>query len=197
MGVSIGIGDVPLAGRVCTHLDGLPLSLELAAAQLRQLSLAELVARLDSRFELLTRGRAPRRRRQDSLAVVLQDTWDMLTVSEQELLLQLAAFPAAFDADDIDAIASGLGLGVPSATLAGLVDRGVVSDRSATILPPLTGTRARMSAGAGRGAVLVCDVEVMLSLLGGDEVSAWGPVRWVAYDPAPTLLLEWLTFGNG
>ncbi|GAA3225893.1 hypothetical protein GCM10020256_35880 [Streptomyces thermocoprophilus] len=42
------------------RLDGIPLALELAAVRLRAVPLAELVARLDRRFEVLTGGGAPR-----------------------------------------------------------------------------------------------------------------------------------------
>ena len=80
---------------VCVALDGLPLALELAAAQLRHLTLTELDARLEQRFELLAMGRRPRGRHA-SLLAVLEDTWSMLDHDEVELSLQLAAFPATF-----------------------------------------------------------------------------------------------------
>lgn len=123
-GVVVGDGDVALAAHICRQLDGLPLSVELAAAQLRQLSLDELASRLEQRFELLARGRR-RRGRQASLLAVLEDTWGMLDHAERELLLQIAAFPSSFSADDVDGIADGLG--APTRTLAGLVDLGLVS----------------------------------------------------------------------
>ena len=45
-----------LAGRICRRLDGIPLAIELAAARLRSMPIAELDARLDERFVLLTGG---------------------------------------------------------------------------------------------------------------------------------------------
>jgi DNA-binding SARP family transcriptional activator len=51
---------------VCRHLDGLPLAVELAAARIRVMSVAEIARRLDDRFALLRGGAAPhaaRRRR--------------------------------------------------------------------------------------------------------------------------------------
>src|SRR5215469_14376950 len=45
-----------VAGRICRRLDGMPLAIELAAARLRVMSAAELEARLDERFALLTGG---------------------------------------------------------------------------------------------------------------------------------------------
>jgi hypothetical protein len=123
-GVTVRDEDVPTVAYVCRHLDGLPLSVELAAAQLRQLSLVELSNRLEQRFELLARGRR-RRGRQASLLAVLQDTWGMLDSAEQQLLLQVAAFPSGFSASDVDGIAADLS--APTRTLAGLVDLGLVS----------------------------------------------------------------------
>jgi len=48
-----------VAGRICRRLDGIPLAIELAAARLRGMPAAELEARLDERFALLTGGRGP------------------------------------------------------------------------------------------------------------------------------------------
>ena len=123
-GVPVPDDDVATVAYVCRHLDGLPLSVELAAAQLRQLSLIELSNRLEQRFELLARGRR-RRGRQASLLAVLQDTWGMLDGDERQLLLQVAAFPSGFSANDVDGIVEDLS--TPTRTLAGLVDLGLVS----------------------------------------------------------------------
>ncbi len=52
-----------VVARICTQLDGIPLALELAAARLSALGVADLAARLDQRFRLLTgggRGTLPR-----------------------------------------------------------------------------------------------------------------------------------------
>jgi predicted ATPase/DNA-binding winged helix-turn-helix (wHTH) protein len=127
VGAVVTATDVPLVAEMCSNLDGLPLSIELAAAQLRHLSLDELSMRLDRRFEILARGGGGRKRRQASLEGVLQDTWEMLGPHEQELLLTLAAFPSAFTVDDVEGICSGRSVGAPTHTLAGLVDRSVIS----------------------------------------------------------------------
>ena len=47
----------PLVEEICARLDGLPLAIELAAARLRTLPLAQLASRLDDRFRLPHRGR--------------------------------------------------------------------------------------------------------------------------------------------
>ena len=118
--------DGATVARICEQLDGLPLSLELAAAQLRQLSLDELAARLDRRFELLSQRRGGRGRRQASLLGVLEDSWQMLDRYEQELLLLLAAFPSSFDAGGVEGAAGQLPVGIPARALGGLIDRSLV-----------------------------------------------------------------------
>ena len=59
--------DGPLAVSVCRRLDGMPLAIELAAARLRTMSLAELHGRLDQRFRLLTGGSRTALERQQTL----------------------------------------------------------------------------------------------------------------------------------
>lgn len=117
-------GELDVVASICAHLDGHPLSIELAAAQLKQLTATELDERLDRRFELLTRGRG---RRQESLIAVLEDTWGMLDPAEQRMLSQLAAFPSSFDLGDVEGVCATLDVGLPSRTFGGLVDRSVVS----------------------------------------------------------------------
>ena len=129
VGTRIGSAEVAEVAAVCRHLDGLPLALELAAAQLRQLRLDELLDRLDQRFELLERAQRGVRARQASLLGVLEDAWSLLDRSEQRLLLQLASFPSGFDLAAVEGVAEGTGAGPVGRHLAGLVDRGlVVSD---------------------------------------------------------------------
>ena len=60
-GVALSVDEQagPLVVSVCRRLDGMPLAIELAAARLRSMSLAELHDRLDQRFRLLTGGSRP------------------------------------------------------------------------------------------------------------------------------------------
>ena len=102
LGVPIPNDELPVAETVCTHLDGLPLALELAAAQLRQLSLQQLADRLENRFALLAGRARSGRERQASLQAVLKNTWEMLTPDEQSLLAHLSMFTAHFSISDIE-----------------------------------------------------------------------------------------------
>jgi predicted ATPase/class 3 adenylate cyclase len=126
VGASIDRDAITLVAGICEGLDGLPLSIELAAGQLRQMSLDELAERLDQRFELLLRRRRGSRSRQASLLAVVEDSWQMLDRPEQDVLLQLAAFPAGFGIDDVEELWSGRATST-ARLLGGLVDRGLVS----------------------------------------------------------------------
>lgn len=119
--------ELGLVLEICDHLDGHPLSIELAAAQLKQLTPRQLADRLGERFELLARGRGRRDRRHASLVAVLDDTWEMLEPTERTMLLQLAAFPTRFGLDDAEGVCEEIDVGLPSRTLGGLVDRSVVT----------------------------------------------------------------------
>ncbi len=128
-GADVPPDQVDLAAKVLHELDGLPLSIELAAAQLRQLTLADLADRLDQRFALLQERRGGRRRRQASLLAVLEETWDGLNGDEQTFLLHVAAFPSMFELRDAEELLDGRVTGVPARISADLVDRGLLIAR--------------------------------------------------------------------
>jgi predicted ATPase/DNA-binding winged helix-turn-helix (wHTH) protein len=91
------------AAEVCRFLDGIPLALELAAAQLQWLDLAALAERLENRLELLVRTtRQPDRHA--SLLAVLDDTLANLSEDERELLVIVSTFPASFAHEDLDGV---------------------------------------------------------------------------------------------
>jgi hypothetical protein len=57
---------------VCRHLDGIPLALELASARVKTLTIGEIAARLDDRFQLLTGGPRTAEARQPTLRATVQ-----------------------------------------------------------------------------------------------------------------------------
>ncbi|GAA3536400.1 BTAD domain-containing putative transcriptional regulator [Amycolatopsis ultiminotia] len=83
-------GDVV---RICTALDGLPLALELAAARVRTLPVAQIAARLDDRFRLLARGSRTAEARHRSLRGAVEWSWELLDDDERRLARRLTVFP--------------------------------------------------------------------------------------------------------
>lgn len=76
---------------ICRRLDGIALAIELAAARVGMLPVAEISARLDDRFRFLTGGRRALPRHQ-TLQATLQWSHDALPVHEQRLFRRLAVF---------------------------------------------------------------------------------------------------------
>lgn len=74
----ISDASVPYMVALCSRLDGLPLALELAAARCRALSLPDVVAALDRRLPLLTRGSRGRPQRQRTMADAVRWSYDLL-----------------------------------------------------------------------------------------------------------------------
>lgn len=77
---------------ICARLDGLPLAVELAAARARHLDLAEMVDRLDQRFDLLVEGPRTAQPRQRTLRAVVDWSYELLDADEQRVFERLAVF---------------------------------------------------------------------------------------------------------
>ncbi|WP_448810717.1 AfsR/SARP family transcriptional regulator [Agromyces bauzanensis] len=88
-----------VVARLCDRLDGLPLAIELAAVRVRSLSVAQVEARLEHRFELLSTGDRSAPERQRTLQAVIEWSWALLGHEEQLALTRLSWFPDGFDAD--------------------------------------------------------------------------------------------------
>jgi len=99
--------NVAVVGEICTRLDGLPLAIELAAARVRALSLAEILDSLHDRFRLLTGGARTAVRRQQTLRASVDWSHTLLTEPERVLLRRLAAFLGGFDLDAAQTVGGG------------------------------------------------------------------------------------------
>jgi predicted ATPase/class 3 adenylate cyclase len=111
---------------ICRRLDGIPLAIELAAAQCSALSPAQLAARLADRFRLLSGGRS-RVPRQQTLAAMLDWSYDLLAADEQRLLTWLSVFPQPFTLEQAEALAAGLSPSPVAATLRRLIATSLVT----------------------------------------------------------------------
>jgi predicted ATPase len=76
--------------RICARLDGIPLSIELAAARCRNLALEQIARELDDRFRLLTGGARTVLARQQTLKASIDWSHDLLSDSERALFRRLA-----------------------------------------------------------------------------------------------------------
>ena len=113
---------------VCRSLDGLPLALELAAGRVGGLTLEDLLARLDRRFDVLTRGPRTAPRRQRTLRAVFDWSYELLDDDERAVFGRLAVFPSGFTLAAAESVVADGDLPperVPD-VLAGLVGRSMV-----------------------------------------------------------------------
>jgi predicted ATPase/class 3 adenylate cyclase/DNA-binding CsgD family transcriptional regulator len=95
-----------VVGRICRRLDGIPLAIELAAARLRVMPAAELDARLDERFALLTGGSRAGLPRQQTLRAMVDWSWELLTGPERAVLARLSVFAGGFTLPAAEAVAA-------------------------------------------------------------------------------------------
>lgn len=84
---------------VVERLDGLPLSIELAAARTRLLSPRGLLDRLDDRFRLLSRGPRDLPERQQTLRGLLDWDYELLTEEERATWRRTSIFAGGFTLD--------------------------------------------------------------------------------------------------
>jgi predicted ATPase/class 3 adenylate cyclase/DNA-binding CsgD family transcriptional regulator len=106
-GFAVSADNAAVVGEICARLDGVPLAIELAAARVRALSLAEIVESLHDRFRLLTGGARPAVRRQQTLRASVDWSHALLTEPERVLFRWLAVFLGGFDLDAAQAVAGG------------------------------------------------------------------------------------------
>ncbi len=106
-GFTIGSDNAATVAEICGRLDGMPLAIELAAARVRALSLAEILEGLHDRFRLLTGGARTAVRRQQTLRASVDWSHALLSEQEQVLFRRLAVFLAGFDLDAAQAVAGG------------------------------------------------------------------------------------------
>jgi predicted ATPase len=100
----------PAVARLVARLDGMPLAIELAAAQVEALGVTQLLDRLDDRFELLAGGDRLAAGRQRSLAATVAWSYQLLDEQQQWVFRAVSVFPGPFTLEAAEAVA-GIGVG--------------------------------------------------------------------------------------
>jgi tetratricopeptide (TPR) repeat protein len=112
--------NVPAVIELCRRLDGLPLAIEIAAAQVKYFSPQAILARLRDSLPQFVAPARDRPARQQTLHATIAWSYDLLTAEEQTLFTRLAVFRGGCTLEAAEAVCNrneDLGLAV----LAGLI----------------------------------------------------------------------------
>jgi predicted ATPase len=126
---TLTVDNCKSVAEICNRLDGMPLAIELAAAQLRSLSVQEVAQRLDQRFQFLTGGSRNAPSRQRTLLAVMDWSYALLTTKEQTLLRRLSIFAGGASLESAETICIGEKIEEIDVldTLSHLVDKSLVT----------------------------------------------------------------------
>jgi predicted ATPase/DNA-binding SARP family transcriptional activator len=115
--------------RLCHHLDGLPLAIELAASRVAVLPVAAILERLDDRFSLLVGGSRTALSRQQTLKATLDWSYNLLTEPQRRMLRSLAVFVGGAPLDGVESVwaATSADTGDAVGLLGDLVDQSLVA----------------------------------------------------------------------
>jgi diguanylate cyclase (GGDEF)-like protein len=122
-------GNAPLIGEICRRLDGIALAIELAAARVRVLDVAQIAALLDSRFRLLGTNNRSALPHQQTLRATIDWSYELLGAAERALFGRLAIFVGGFTLEAIlDVCTDGdLEADAVFGALSALVDKSLVA----------------------------------------------------------------------
>ena len=120
--------NVQAAAEICARVDGLPLAIELAAARVKILPPQAMLARMQSRLELLTGGARDLPARQQTLRRTIEWSYDLLDPAERKLFARLSVFVRGCTLEAAETVGNARGdLGAEVLdTLSALVDKSLL-----------------------------------------------------------------------
>lgn len=86
------------------RLDGNPLAIELASARMPLLSAADILAKLEQRFELLRKRARGAPHRHDSLEATIAGSWELLSADARAALVACAVYPDPFSYAEVESL---------------------------------------------------------------------------------------------
>jgi predicted ATPase/DNA-binding SARP family transcriptional activator len=98
--------NVLAVARICQQLDGIPLALEIAAAQTRALPVAAIAERLDQSFTWQNRRAAAAMPRQRTLHTLIDWSYGLLSAQERAMLRRLGAFAGGWTLEAAEAVSA-------------------------------------------------------------------------------------------
>jgi predicted ATPase/DNA-binding SARP family transcriptional activator len=110
-----------LVAEICTLLDGLPLALELAAAHVRRLSPAALLAGLEPRLDILADGPRDAPARQQTMRAAIEWSYDLLDLESRRIFSSCSIFDEGWTEEAAREVC-----GADEETLEALVERNLI-----------------------------------------------------------------------
>ena len=98
--------NVSAVVHICQQLDGIPLAIEIAAAQARALPIEAIAERLDQRFAWLNKRAGETTSRQRTLHTLIDWSYGLLNGQARSLLLRLSAFAGGWTLEAAEAVGS-------------------------------------------------------------------------------------------
>ncbi len=98
--------NVLAVARICQQLDGIPLAIEIAAAQVRALPVEAIAERLDQRFIWLNRQVGKNLSRQRTLHTLIDWSYELLSDQERSFLCRLAVFAGGWTLEAAEAVSA-------------------------------------------------------------------------------------------
>ena len=153
--------DAPAIAAICVRLDGLPLAIELAAARVKLLSPAAILARLENSLALLSGGAQDLPARQQTLRGAIGWSYDLLDEPDRMLFSGLSVFIGGASLEAIEAacgpdqardVLDGVGSLVDKSLLR--QGEGIAAEPRFTMLETIREYAAEQLAAAGREEAL-------------------------------------------
>lgn len=88
--------DKASVAHICRLVEGVPLAIELAAAWVSLLSCSEIAAEIERNLDFLTANQRETPERHQSLRAVFENSWNLLSQQEQDVLMRLSVFRGSF-----------------------------------------------------------------------------------------------------
>jgi predicted ATPase/DNA-binding CsgD family transcriptional regulator len=106
---------------ICQRVEGMPLGLELAAAWLRVMSCQQIATQLEGNLDFLTTPLRNVPERHRSLRIVFDQSWNLLSSAEKNVLMRLSVFRGGFDLEASEQVAD-----ATISLSAGLTDKSLI-----------------------------------------------------------------------
>ncbi|MFC5236136.1 ATP-binding protein [Pseudonocardia zijingensis] len=174
-----------VVAQLCARLEGLPLAIELAAARMRSLTVAQIAARLDDMAGLLAGGNEGGQPRQRALSALMGWSFELCTPAERLAWIRTSVFAGTFDLEAATAVC-----GLPNPddagvldALAGLVDKSILTrvgdsaPRYRFLEPIRQFGRARLAESGDEHATRERHCAYFRDLVGRADAECFGPAQ--------------------